>query len=76
LEVADGDAVCRGPAEGAQIDGADVEGGAESVEFFLDFGVQWGFVRGEGNAAFSIVYWLVPRTFLDLSVWRGLTLRL
>jgi hypothetical protein len=61
LEVADGDAVGRGAAEWAELEGADVEGGAEGVEFGLDFGVEGRFVGWEGDAAFSGVRVLVLR---------------
>lgn len=54
LQVAHGDAVLRGAAQRAEVDGLDVDGGSESVERFLGFGVEGWFVRGEGNAAFSV----------------------
>lgn len=48
-------------AQGTQVCGADVEGGAEGGELCLDFGVEGFGVGREGYAAFPVVCVLVGR---------------
>jgi hypothetical protein len=59
LEIAYGDAVGGGAAEGAELDGLDVERGAEGFEVVFGLRVERGFVGGEGYAAFPVVLLLV-----------------
>lgn len=55
MEVADRDAVFGGAAQRAEMDGADVDGGAEGVEGFLGFGVERLGVGGEGDSSLPVV---------------------
>ena len=77
LQVARRHAMFRGAPEGAQVHGADVDGCAEGFEGFGGFGIERGFVGGEGDAFFSrngVLDVCVSRRRLDIN-WRR-TLRL
>jgi hypothetical protein len=68
LEIAYGNAIGGGAAEGAEFDGLDVERGAEGFEIVFGLGVKRWFVGGESYATVPVV-WSLVIWILGLRYW-------